>query len=900
MSGLATIPAPVVERGAYCLDEERRGELLRHPSLNGIDFIEYRRDATAVPVRHFLDVHFVKPLPDPPHSGADEAYGLTGELRWIGVHGGVRVTPIRVLRALRDPGTDFLTIEVAQAGDFSIYWLTLGWVLQPDGHWVHVIANLDPRFSLAPVNFRAGCPVEVDCRRVEECVPERAPEPPIDYLAKDYASLRRLLLDVLAQRDPGWRERNVADLGLALIELFAYTGDYLSYFQDAVANEASLDTARQRVSAKRHARLVDYRMHDGRNAWTPVHFAVGTAGIIPQRARLLTKITRPLAGGVALPGRMILAGDLGFIPLVSGTGPGIDVDPAVASLRGDPALQPVRVFETAHPVNVDPLNNEIRIHTWGDLACCLPRGTTSAYLYAVAPGAGGDAQAVRPPLSKEDFLLFEEVLSPDDGTAAAADRTHRAVVRITAVESVTDPLFSATLGGGELVVSTGAGDELPLLHVLWDRTEAFAFPLCVSSRTTQGTPIARVAVARGNIALADHGLTIREVHRLGEPVEPDARFQLRLAEGPLTLQCPPRGGDGDWLEVPRTTLDCGAAEAIPAVALSTSAREDGGAAERCEIVPTLLDSGPLERHVVADVGNDGGATLRFGDGEYGREAAGARHFDITYRIGNGAAGNIGAEGLHHLVVHPTPGPWPLVTIVRNPLEARDGTDAETIEQVRQYAPAAFHAVQFRAVTAADYAAAADAINGVAGAVGTFRWTGSWHTVFAGVDPSDEIDLVRHAGGYTRLAPPLERRVRAELQRRALAGYDLEIRTAQYVPLEIELEVCVLPDHFRGEVVAAVRRALRPGRGPDGAPGFFDPSRLTFGQPVYLSALYAAVDGVPGVDSAVVTVFQRYGRAAAGELEAGVLPIGAWEIARLSDDPSAVEDGVLCLIGRGGK
>ena len=36
------------------------------------------------------------------------------------------------------------------------------------------------------------------------------------------------------------------DLGITLVELLAYVGDHLSYYQDAVATEAYLDTARQR------------------------------------------------------------------------------------------------------------------------------------------------------------------------------------------------------------------------------------------------------------------------------------------------------------------------------------------------------------------------------------------------------------------------------------------------------------------------------------------------------------------------------------------------------------------------------------------------------------------------------------------------------------------------------
>ena len=50
---------------------------------------------------------------------------------------------------------------------------------------------------------------------------------------------------------------------VALVELLAYAGDQLSYYQDAVATEAYLGTARRRVSVRRHARLVDYPMHDG-------------------------------------------------------------------------------------------------------------------------------------------------------------------------------------------------------------------------------------------------------------------------------------------------------------------------------------------------------------------------------------------------------------------------------------------------------------------------------------------------------------------------------------------------------------------------------------------------------------------------------------------------------------
>ena len=129
-------------------------------------------------------------------------------------------------------------------------------------------ADLDPRQAArrSSRSWRAARPTSTACRR--RCPPVERGEPLLDYLAKDYASFRRLLLDLLPTLNPDWVERSPADLGIALVELLAYTGDQLSYSQDAVASEAYLETLRHRISARRHARLIDYRMHDGRNAWT--------------------------------------------------------------------------------------------------------------------------------------------------------------------------------------------------------------------------------------------------------------------------------------------------------------------------------------------------------------------------------------------------------------------------------------------------------------------------------------------------------------------------------------------------------------------------------------------------------------------------------------------------------
>ena len=149
----------------------------------------------------------------------------------------------------RDAGrrapTNVLTVTVDASGDFSTYVLRLRTSITDDSP----PATFDPQLSSVPFSFKVDCPTDFDCAVPDACPPEVLPEPEIDYLAKDYASFRQLMLDRLAALAPDWTERNPADLGIALVELLAYVGDHLSYYQDAVATEAYLGTAATRVSA---------------------------------------------------------------------------------------------------------------------------------------------------------------------------------------------------------------------------------------------------------------------------------------------------------------------------------------------------------------------------------------------------------------------------------------------------------------------------------------------------------------------------------------------------------------------------------------------------------------------------------------------------------------------------
>jgi predicted phage baseplate assembly protein len=298
----------------------------------------------------------------------------------------------------------------------------------------------------------------------------------------------------------------------------------------------------------------------------------------------------------------------------------------------------------------------------------------------------------------------------------------------------------------------------------------------------------------------------------------------------------------------------------------------------------LLGSAPDAEEFVVEIESDGIASLRFGDDEYGQRPETGTTFAATYRVGNGSAGNVGAETLAHIVSSDSG-----ITAVRNPLPAAGGIDPETMAAIRRDAPEAFR-TQKRAVTEADYARTAELDSSVQRAAATFRWTGSWHTVFITVDRFDALPLT----------PEFETQLRAEIEPFRMAGHDLEIDTPHYVSLEIEMFVCVKSDYFRSDVEATLLEIFSSRKLADGRKGLFQPDFFTFGQTVYLSPLYAAAQTVAGVASVEITVFQRQGHPETSGLTSGFLTMDRLEIARLENDPNFAERGLFTLKLGGGR
>ena len=846
----------------HCCDL-RRLEVIRNlGSANGIEFLEVLDLAAppGVPRQQTLFVRLLRaptvPLtPDNLRIFGGERIATVG-ITWCAMANALPPVAEPGLAATVDVPALTLVIRTDDDGDHSTYMLEI----VADSGSDQPPAGYDPVLSSVRFSFKIECPSDFDCAPSLVCPPEAPGRPDIDYLARDYQGFRRLMLDRLSLLTPGWTERSPADLGVALVELIAYAADNLSYRQDAIANEAYLATARQRRSIRRHARLVDYAMHEGCNARAFVHFRIAGPNFdLPRGTQLLTRI------------------------------PGLANEVAAGSqaLR-DALAQGALVFETAHQVRLRARHNRFFFYTWGDGGCCLPRGSTRATL-----------RGRHPRLRRGDILVFEERLSPTTFTEEDRDRTHRWAVRLTDVLLSSDP-------SGQLFGETPVDGPVDVTEIAWDPADALPFPLCLSVAERPGEEI---SVALGNIVLVDHGLTVVD-EELGEmpghalefareapdsccdrpeavPVPP--RFHPILQGSPLShgfdldrLLALPFDPAGPWWPA-SALLAIDPRAAMPRI-FDTVGRL-GVIDEDWEVRRDLLASRAWDPHFVAEIDDAVRAHLRFGDDQHGKRPDPGTSFTASYRIGNGRIGNVGADSIAH-VVTPANG---VFTRVRNPMPAAGGVDPEDVEAVRRDAPQAFR-VQERAVTARDYAAAAERRPEIQRAAATFRWTGSWQTVFLFPD--------RFGGGPVDAA--VKARLRGHLERFRMAGYDLEIATPRFVPLDITLHVCVERGYFRADVLERVAEILSSADLPDGTLGLFHPDRLSFGEPVYLSPIIAAAQQVEGVDSVHAERFQRLVNPDPLSLELEVIDIGALEIAQLANNPNFPERGRLVLSGGGGK
>ena len=542
-----------------CQAEARR-EKVHASSWNGFDYVEVGED------HRTLTVYFLGKAP------AD----LT--LQHLLLKGGRRIRDLQILEMTmhRDPHPrrdDSMVLRLDQGGDFSPYHLCAV-DLDEGGHPIvdgeaeehpryKPFPGFDPRYACVEINFMAGCPSTLDCQTDHLCPPDKGEEPVINYLAKDYGSFRQLLLDRLALLLPDWQERHVPDLGITLVELLAYVGDYLSYYQDAVGTEAYLDTARQRISVRRHARLVDYRLHEGCNAraWIclttmedrsldlkELYFITRTAALPEHGPSVLSHedlqrvsprayevfepqaIVQPVAESAKLKATLVnpqslwdgMQAERESFYLEWRRRLSVRTKRLLHDLNGN-ATPPANVVEQLkHDIDVllalsadqpqiqiYPAHNTISFYTWGDDQCCLAKGATAATLRD-----GWDEPMSSP---EPDPHCGEKT---HDGPTIPLPKPTLLRLRVGDVLIFEEVLGSRTGNSADADpvhrhavrltrVEPGYDPlyQVPVVEIEWAQEDALPFPLCISSQlpAPECRVIEDVSVVHGNVVLVDHG-----------------------------------------------------------------------------------------------------------------------------------------------------------------------------------------------------------------------------------------------------------------------------------------------------------------------------------------------------------------------------------------------------------
>jgi len=1076
-----------------CIDDRRRMRLQAQGecAVNGLDYVE------AAPAWHVPE-EIPDVLKTPRLKGIDprqcavlyvafhHAGGLLGLSKDLfRIEGGRRipgpgleilevVTPVEGHPKARG---FHLALVLARRGDESGYRLS---ICSPERH------GIDPRFSSAPFRFAFGG--EDD--ETAPCSTPSVPPPQIDYLARDYGRLRRLLLDRLSVTLPEWKERHVPDIGMMLVELFAYLGDHLSYQQDAVATEAYLRTARRRISVRRHARLVDYILHEGCNARTFVHlqspgddeldpadvfFVAGLppgeedppAAVSLARLEELGSSVGPLVyfepvpcadpnwglepQDILAPLAFLLAlGDRGRVPLgdvgrwLAETAPEaaelllriayspppnpaeflalilrpvnrclaeirLAVDDAAAD-RGAlsemtrrrlanqspnrcPGLCNRSILEDLFPdliarrvTRADRLRlfaalNEIPFYTWDGSQCWLPQGATSAVLRdefiapAAAPG-GTEPPRKLARLAAGQLLLLEEIKGSRTGNPDDAHPGHRQIVRIVRLDRFEDPLVKVSVPGG----AEGTEPGQPLVEVHWHREDALRFPLCLSARgrgTTDCRVVENVSVARGNIFLVDHGLTVpREPLDCSPAVAPpdpcgDASCCGECSSdspSPAAASSRPASSPpGPYRPVLKQT-DLTHAQSIPTGAFASGGREGASAMQllrqqphkadpqihvqglppspdaprpavsctaigdpgrllaelrgspldlcrtlahilrpqRCQeigrelpwrggsrretaIVDRLLadldrgltwrhrndvvDSDPFARDFALEIDDERRVHLRFLENGPGGPPPGTR-FWATYRVGNGAIGNVGAEGITRIGFRRQPLSGRGL-VVRNPLPAEGGQEPESVASAKLVAPHINRKLK-RAILDEDYVRIVleEFPSEIQSARATITPGPLAHVVRVSIDPLARVQDV----------PALIRRVTEKLSLYRRIGHDVVVLPPVEVPIALTLSISTQPGYLWEHVQAELLRVFSDRLQPDGSPGFFHLDERSFGDGLFASEIIAAARKVVGVRGVEIETFCRQGEDAAASqanLASGVLPLGPLEVVVLA-------------------
>ncbi len=732
---------------------------------------------------------------------ATQFFQITGGSR---INAQVQNNQLQVDQVLYDGVSTQLQLRINGVGDYSTYQLTLS------------RANtLDPLFSDIEFKFRPGC-FNSDCAPLQRNKPP-LDEPVIDYLTKDFQSFKHLLINAMQQRVPGWQATSEADLDQVMIDLLAADADELSDFQDRTLNEAWFVRARKRVSLARHARLMDYHIHQGNQASTFLAVIVQTDTVLP----------------------------VGF-----------------SAWTGTQWEYPdAQRFVSTQSQSCYSVLNQLNLYTWGGVVSALDAGSYTADVIAET----GNVTALRDRLRDNDIthLLIEEKLNPASGTENGRNKMARQRVRLITGDDVaqirTDPI---------------TGDSY--VRIQWQKEDKLTRRYCFITQCDNQPAIEGVSAFHGNLIPVSHGRPY--ITRFREPgsvlaatdstpfihfneahYETTPRGTLcRLPDPLLAYQDTPPGG----VLAPRSTLTVN----VSGFASPWQERID------------FIDSESDDLHYMVETDEYDVSRIRFGNNINGRALPDNAVVSCQYQISRGSMGNIGADTLTGY--DSSASGFPNVARIWNPLDVVNGRAPETRAEILRRVPQAYRAHQLRAITLQDYAQRAEEIESVAHASAHYVWTGSWRAVRIAIDPT----------GTTVLSPELQQQITRHLDAVRLIGEDLEVRVAQFVPLDIELALCAHPDFWLEDLDFELIQAFSDGYTGDGRRGFFHPDNWTFGQTLYASELIGRALSIQGIERVTRISIRRW-FAGSGE-GASVILINPEDIKRQQTNKFSVKEAEI--------
>lgn len=315
----------------------------------------------------------------------------------------------------------------------------------------------------------------------------------------------------------------------------------------------------------------------------------------------------------------------------------------------------------------------------------------------------------------------------------------------------------------------------------------------------------------GNVAPATHGETVpAELLGSGNASQNNQTFQLAK---PLTyVAAPTASGGQDTLTV----------------------RVYGVAWQE---VPTLYGAAPTDTVFTVRHGDDGSATLRFGDGSAGaRLPTGANNIVATYRSGLGPAANLDAETISILASRP----YGLKSGL-NPVPASGGAAAELLANARQNAPRTVRTLE-RIVSLDDFTDFARGVAGVGKAMAVPLWSGETEVVHITVAGSDGKPIDPKSAQWSNLVAGIH----------AAGAWSQAIRVANFQQAYFKLTATVVVDPRRelATVVAGVTAALRQA---------FSFAARDLAQTVTESEIIGVAQAIPGVIAVEVTQLYRTGQ-----------------------------------------